>query len=110
MPERLEIDDPEGDREGWGPWEAHDGLGCPLPSGTETRVLVEQGDGSDAILNLVTRGDGLSWHWEKCGWEEDGSHCCPIRAYRLRKGQGMAMLKWILESIPDKKVKEPEDA
>lgn len=91
-------------QEEWGPWVRHDGMGCPVPSGTIVEVVCE--DAFGYTRNEVARASGgsySSWDW---------SHYPELKRiirYREKKPKGMQILQEVLNELDVPTPSKPVD-
>lgn len=82
----------------WGPWQEHDGKGCPC-AGQWVHVVSDEGTEIEGIAGLrdgaCTRA-GLPWDASWC-WHPAAQK---IIRYRIRHPKGMAILEQLLADIP----------
>ncbi|MEM9317983.1 MAG: hypothetical protein AAGA70_03140 [Pseudomonadota bacterium] len=78
----------------WGPWIEHDGLGCPLPSGTI--VEVRHVDAFGYMASMITKvggGEFSSWNWLHY------PELKKIIRYREKKPRGLEILEHMLQGL-----------
>ncbi|UXO94036.1 hypothetical protein Pan4_49 [Pseudanabaena phage Pan4] len=88
--------------DGFGPWNEHDGKGCPLCAGTTVILRCEFMPGMIHIFGPLDlpAADGKSWDWSN--WlvlQPDGKRAARILGYRLRSDRHhrLEMLRSIIE-------------
>lgn len=82
------------DEQEWGPWVIHDGLGCPLRSGTIVEVCFQDAFGyKSTVVTCVAGGEYSSWNWEHY------PELKKIVRYREKKPKGLQMLRDLVANL-----------
>lgn len=80
--------------EEWGPWQAHDGKGCPC-LGKFVHLVDDEGAEWRGVAGAL---GGESWNWANRGW------VYVVVRYRIKKPRGLTILEERLREV------EREDA
>jgi hypothetical protein len=82
------------DKEDWGPWQVHDGKGCPVPLGTIIQMEAVSASGAKERLIVVVRNSAMRL------WVNPNVHGFSIIRYRIRKPRALMDLIELVENLP----------
>lgn len=86
--------------EEWGPWQEHDGKGCPVALGQHYQAEYDDGDMEEGVHGFYgTLLSGAGWRPENGSWlwHEDYQ---PIIRLRIRKPRGLTILENLIADLP----------
>lgn len=88
------------DESEFGPWQLHDGKGCPCVGKMVQVVFVNFVE----CVGIAGKYGGRSWMWtglDQDGWHDDGdARFMPIIRYRIRKPRALLDMIQLIADLP----------